>query len=73
VKNNLGYPESRADRVQPSSLLYRLNDWGMGSKRSYASYLEMVGIEPISKTITPNLWCHKGDHPQQAIPYKKTK
>ena len=73
VKNNLGYPESRADRVQPSSLLYRLNDWGMGSKRSYAAYLEMVGIEPISKTITPNLWCHKGDHPQQSLPYKKTK
>lgn len=73
VKNNLGYPESRADRVQPASLLYRLNDWGMGNKRSYAAYLEMVGIEPISKTITPNTWCHKGLHPPQALPYKKDK
>lgn len=74
-KNMLGYPECHADLVNPVSVLYRVDDWGMGNKRSYDSYLKMVGIEPISKKITRNQWCHDGNWPQEALPYyydKKT-
>ena len=70
VKNMLGYPESREDRVMPPSLLYRLSDWSMGNKRSLTQYMQMVGIEPISKTITKNEWCHRGSVPPQAEPFK---
>jgi hypothetical protein len=72
VKCMLGYPESRADRVKPASLLYRLDDWSMGTKRSMKEYMKMVGIDTETKTITPNMWCHEGRWPEQALQYKLT-
>ena len=35
----------------------RLDDWSMGRERSFSSYMDMVGIEPRTKTITANTWC----------------
>jgi hypothetical protein len=46
----------------------------MGKKRSFSKYMEMVGIDTLSKTVTPNIWCHNGEWPEMAEPYKlKTK
>jgi len=70
VKNMLGYPESKADLIYPNSVLYRLDEWGMGKKRSFSKYMEMVGIDPLQKKITTNKWCHEGVWPAQAEQYK---
>lgn len=70
VKYMLGYPESRSELVYPSSVLYRQSDWGMGKKRSLAAYMDMVGLDMQSKTQRPNVWCHKGEWPEQAKQYK---
>ena len=69
----LNYPESRAVRIIPSSLLYRLEDWSMGSKRSFSDYMDMVGLNTMTKVVTPNVWCHKGKYPSQFLPYKVSK
>ena len=73
VKCMLDYPESRADMISPPSLLYRLVDWSMGRQRSFNDYMEMVGLNPQTKVVTPNKWCHTGDYPPQFMPYKITK
>lgn len=70
VKHMLDYPESKSDMVQPISLLYRIEDWSMGNKRSLKDYKEMVGIETITKTITRNEWCFEGEWPKQAVPFR---
>mmetsp|Transcript_10042 Transcript_10042/g.15192 ORF Transcript_10042/g.15192 Transcript_10042/m.15192 type:complete len:500 (-) Transcript_10042:145-1644(-) len=70
VKCMLGYGESTAKMVSPHSLLYRLEDWSMGKKRSFKSYMDMVGIDPVNKKVTPNRWCHNGLWPPQAEKYK---
>lgn len=72
-KNMLGYPEATAELISPNSVLYRLEDWGMGSKRSFASYMQMVGIDTVSKKVTPNRWCHEGVWPEIAQPYYTSK
>lgn len=72
VKNMLGYPESAAELINPSSVLYRLGDFGYGKKRSAAAYYDMVGIHPITKEIRKNEWCHLGNWPPEAIPYRKS-
>ena len=73
VKCMLNYPESRADRISPASLLYRLEEWGMGGKRSFNDYMEMVGLNTLTKVVTPNMWCRKGEYPPQFLPYKLIK
>lgn len=69
VKNMLGYPESATNLVSPMSVLYRSGDWGMGRERSFNQYMRMVGLDPVTKTETPNIWCRKGEWPEQALPY----
>ena len=69
VKCMLGYPESRPDMVEPKSLLYKQHEYGMGTQRSYADYLKMVGIDFESKTVTRNTWCNKGEWPDIAKQY----
>jgi len=70
VKCMLDYPETSPALISPASLLYRLEDWSMGRERSFSTYMSMVGIEPRSKTITMNQWCHKGVWPAQAERYR---
>lgn len=69
VKNMLGYPECATEMVHPASLLYRLEDWSMGNKRSFDAYMKMVGLEPKTKTVTRNMWCHEGKWPDIAKQY----
>ena len=69
VKCMLGYPESSAELVYPPSVLYRKDDWGMGKKRSYTKYLEMVGLDMTKKVATQNTWCHRGEWPDMAKEY----
>ena len=42
----------------------------MGKKRSFAQYMKMVGIDTMSKIVTTNKWCHNGEWPEIALPYK---
>eukprot|EP01038_Epipyxis_sp_PR26KG_P009420 gene9420-12689_t len=70
VKCMLGYPETRPEMIHPNSVLYRQDDWAMGKKRSFSRYMEMVGINPVSKVVTPNVWCHKGEWPENAKQYQ---
>mmetsp|Transcript_8357 Transcript_8357/g.14005 ORF Transcript_8357/g.14005 Transcript_8357/m.14005 type:complete len:557 (-) Transcript_8357:233-1903(-) len=72
VKCMLGYPESRPEMIYPQSLLYRQDKWGMGTKRSFAAYMKMVGIDTTTKHVTSNTWCHKGEWPDIAKPYQLT-
>jgi hypothetical protein len=69
TKHLLGYPESATDLVNPVSVLYRSEDWGMGTKRSFESYAKMVGLDFATKTATPNTWCQHCEWPEEAKPY----
>ena len=40
-------PESKAELIYPTTALYRKDEWGMKKKRSFADYLDIVGIDPI--------------------------
>jgi ribulose bisphosphate carboxylase small subunit len=42
----------------------------MGRQRAYRDYLRMVGIEPWTKTVVVNNWCHKGEWPEEAKLYR---
>jgi hypothetical protein len=70
VKSMLEYPESRAELVNPNSVLYRLEEWSMGTARSFKEYMEMVGIDTLHKRVTKNMWCHEGRWPVQAERYR---
>ncbi len=65
----LGYPESRAEMIEPKSLLYKQHEYGMGTQRSYEDYLKMVGIDFNTKVVTPNTWCRQGEWPDLAKQY----
>ena len=66
VKNMLGYSESASENVYPKSVLYRLEDWGIGKKRSLQTYLKMVGLNMKSKQTTSNTWCFDNQWPEVA-------
>ena len=70
VKTMLDYPESRPELINPSSVLYRLDEWSMGRERSFHEYMDMVGIDTVNKVITKNMWCHNGNWPEQALQYR---
>lgn len=72
AKCMFGYPESRPEMIYPSSIIYRLDQWGAGKKRSLSKYMEMVGIDTKTKKVTLNSWCNKGEWPEQAKPYMLT-
>ena len=70
VKAMLAYPESAPELINPNSVLYRLEDWSMGSERSFQEYMDMVGINVVDKVVTKNMWCHNGYWPPQAEQYR---
>lgn len=73
VKAMLSYPESTPELINPNSVLYRLEDWSMGTQRSYSEYMDMVGINVIDKVVRRNMWCHTGSWPEQAEQYRVKK
>lgn len=32
--------------------------------------MKMVGIDPLTKVVTPNEWCHRGHWPELAKEYE---
>lgn len=70
VKTMLSYPESSPELINPNSVLYRLEDWSMGTARSFHEYMDMVGINVVNKVVTKNMWCHNGKWPVQAEQYR---
>jgi [Skp1-protein]-hydroxyproline N-acetylglucosaminyltransferase len=70
VKAMLQYPESTSELLNPNSVLYRLEDWSMGTKRSLSDYMDMVGINVKDKIVQRNNWCHSGEWPKQAEQYR---
>lgn len=69
----LGYSESDEEVIYPKSILYRLEDWGMGRRRSFQSYMHMVGLDVGKKTVERNDWCHHGKWPDAVAVYKENK
>jgi len=67
VKNLVGYPESVADLVHPSSLLAHLDEFGFGRVRPYHLYLRMVGLDPFTKTTVKPKWCREGKKPEPVM------
>ena len=65
-------PTARVSPTLTSPVLYRLEDFAYGRKRSARAYYDMVGIHPVAKVIRKNDWCHKGEWPPEAIPYRKS-
>jgi len=66
VKCMLEYPESRPELIHPKSILYKLDEWSMGSMRPLSRYMSMVGIDVNSKKVTQNTWCRKCEWPEIA-------
>ena len=46
-----------------------MEDWGMGTKRSFDQYMKMVGLDAVTKTQTTNKWCHRAEWPEEAKQY----
>jgi hypothetical protein len=63
IKNLLGYPESSRELLYPPSLLYRLEEYHIGSERPAELYWKMVGLDVRTKKFTAQEWCHKGKKP----------
>ena len=69
VKNILGYPECD-DELIMEELARHKELYGMGKLRPLSTYMEMVGLDPVSKgpqTKEGKEWCHKGETPIQMI------
>lgn len=63
VKNLLEYPETDDELVWPKSLIVDKPMYGMGTERTLAQYMEMVGLDQVAKTSKKLEWCHKGELP----------
>jgi hypothetical protein len=42
----------------------------MGRRRSLEAYLRLAGIDPSRKEVHRNEWCHRGEWPEEALPYR---
>lgn len=63
VKNMLEYPEVDDELVWPQSLKVDKESYGMGKARSFAQYMEMVGLDQKAKTNQRLEWCEAGTIP----------
>lgn len=69
IKNMLQYPESATNLVDPTSILYESQRWGLGAKRPYSEYLALAGLDMDKKVTTTNKWCFEGKWPSQCDAY----
>ena len=63
VKSMVGYPESAPARLADPSVLAHLDDYGLGTQRPLADFLEMVNIDMASKKAGAAEWCEQGVTP----------
>ena len=63
IKHVLGYPEQAAGKVQPASLLWEMDRYGLAGERTRDEYLKMVGIDMVRKTTRTPGWCTQGTEP----------
>lgn len=69
VKNQLGYPESADDFVQPRTILTHLDKYSMGTTRKLEDYMKNVGLDMNHKEVTFLGWCEKGRPPPDKLEY----
>lgn len=70
VKNQLGYPESADDFVQPKSLLKHLEKYSMGTERPLEKFMEYVGLDMKNKQVIFTGWCEKGRPPPNKLEFE---
>lgn len=63
VKYQLGYPESARDMVKPKTLFTAVELYGMGKERSLNEYLNIVGLDMMTKQVSYTAWCETGNPP----------
>ena len=63
IKYQLGYPESAKDMIRSKSLLTAVKQYSMGTERPLQKYLDLVGLDMVSKEVTITDWCEKGHPP----------
>jgi hypothetical protein len=62
IQHLVGYPEAkREDQVHPKSLLTRFSQFGLGTKRKGADFIELMGFDLDKKTQRTPQWCTSGD------------
>lgn len=73
VKNMLGYSESIHENIFPKNILYNLDNFNLGKKRSFEEYMKFVSLDVKKKTVKKNNWCHEGEYPENIKKYKINK
>ena len=64
VKHTLLYPEAARYMLKDQSLLYKVEEYGMGKQRRLEDYLENVaGLDMVTKQTKVPTWCHQGVPP----------
>jgi len=63
LKYQLGYPEAAKDMISSKSLLTAVEQYSMGSERPLSDYLEIVGLNMMTKEVTLTHWCQAGSPP----------
>jgi hypothetical protein len=64
IQHLVGYPDAKTEgQVHPKSLLTRLSQFGLGSKRKGADFVQMMGFDLDRKTQRTPSWCLSGDLP----------
>ena len=69
VKNILGYPECDDELILPELTRHK-EVYGMGKLRQLSTYMDMIGLDPVSKgpqKADAIDWCKKGETPIQII------
>jgi len=73
IKYQLGYPESSKDMIRPKSILSKVEEYTLGTKRSIQEYLVMAGYNFTHKiAVTPD-WCYEGVVPPSISEYQQYK
>jgi hypothetical protein len=55
IKFLLKYPESERDMIKPKSILLDIDKYGLGNVRSLKSYLEVAGLNVMTKKSNSHL------------------
>ena len=57
-----GFPEAREiDQIQPKSIVTRIQDFGLGNKRTKDQFASLMGLNYEKRTCTAQDWCITGE------------